>query len=101
IAGPRRLGSGLAEAGDGAVDEPRVQAGERLVAEAEALHGAGAEVLEQHVALADQLFQDGPALGRFQIEREALLVAIDRQEVRRFAADERRPRARVVALAGL
>ncbi len=38
----------------------------------------------------------------FEVERQALLVAVDAQEVRALAAEERRtPRARVVALARL
>ncbi len=45
--------------------------------------------------------QDFLPFGRLQVQGEALLVAVDGEEVRRLAAHERRPAARVVALAGL
>ena len=96
-----RLGAGLAEAGDRAVHEPRVQPGERLVPEAELVHRSRPEVLEEHVALARERLKDLASLGRLEVQGDALLVAVDRHEVRRLALDERRPAARVVALAGL
>jgi hypothetical protein len=86
---------------DRAVDETWLDLGQRFIAEAERLHGAGPEVLQHHVALAGQALEQLAALGSLQIHRDALLAAVDRHEVRRFAAQERRPRARVVALARL
>ena len=47
--GRRPLRPGVAEAGDGAVDQPRVEPRERLVAEPQPVHHAGPEVLPHHV----------------------------------------------------
>ena len=93
----------LAEAGDRAVDQPRPsRPTTRLVAEPQPLHRAGTEVLDQHVGAIEQPLEDRRARRLLQVERQALLVAVDAEEVRALAADERRtPRARVVAAAGL
>ncbi len=101
VAGPGGLGAALSEAGDRAVDEPRVQLAERSVAEAEALHGAGTEVLDHHVGLGEETAENGLPVRRLHVEGQALLVAVDRHEIRRLAPREGRPAARVVALARL
>src|SRR5262249_56641372 len=46
------------------------------LAEAELGHDPGAEVLRHYVGAVDELERDLPALGRFQIERHAALVAV-------------------------
>src|SRR3546814_18848172 len=47
----------------------------------EAIHRAGPEVLDQHVADVDQPPQQVAAGRGLQVDRYALLVAVDRQEV--------------------
>ncbi len=96
-----RLGARLAEPRHRAVHEARVQARERAIAEAELVHRARTEVLQQHVALLDQLPKDLLSFLGLEIQGDALLAPVHRHEVGRLAADERRPAARVVALAGL
>jgi hypothetical protein len=55
---------------------------ELLVAEAEALEYARAIVREQHVRLRDELVQDFLAAVLLEIEGDAALAAVHRQEVR-------------------
>ena len=99
VAGARGLGAALAEARDGAVDQARVQLAKGVVAEAQPRHGAGPEVLQHHVGLGHEPTEDGLSVGRFHVEGQALLVAVDGEKVRRLAAGEGRPAARVVPLA--
>src|SRR5439155_9615910 len=101
VAGAVRLRPGLPKARDRAVDEPRVAARERSVAEPELVHRPGPEVLDEDVALSDERTEDRLALRRLEIQRDALLVAVDGHEVRRLAAREGWPAPRVVALPGL
>ncbi len=100
VAGASGLRPRFAEAGDRAVHELGILVGEGGVAEAELLHGARPEILEEHVTLPDQGAQDRLSLGVLEVEGDALLVAIDRHEVGGFAAHERRPASGVVPLAG-
>ena len=85
-AGTRRVGTVLAEAGDPHHDQPRVVGRQALVVQAPALHGAGAEVFDQHVGLGCQAPQQVLALGLAQIEGQRLLVAGDHVPPQRFAA---------------
>ena len=63
---------------------------------------AGPEVLDQHVGAIEQLLEDPLRPRLLQIERQALLVAVDAEEIRTLLTDKRRsPPARVVAAAGL
>ena len=48
-----------------------------LVAQAHALHHAGAKVVGDDVGVAQQLDQDLATLGGFQIECQAALVAVE------------------------
>ena len=101
VAAAPGLRAGLAEPRDRAIDQARVQAAQRRVADPELLHRARAEVLQQHVALGGQALEDGHARGRLEVEGEASLRAVHRHEVAGFAAHERWPLTGVVALAGL
>ena len=96
-----RLGARLAESRHRAVHQARVQTRERTVPETELVHRPRSEVLEQHVALLRQLPEDLAPLRRLEVQGDALLAPVHRHEVRRLAPDERRPAARVIALAGL
>ena len=68
------LRSGLAEAGNRAVDDVRIHRPEVVVAETEPLHCAGAEVLHDHVGVPRQGLEDLPALRGLQIQRHGPLV---------------------------
>ena len=59
---PMREGARLPEAGDRAIDEPRVDARERGVVEAEPRHHARTEVLDERVGARDQAQEDLPAV---------------------------------------
>ncbi len=74
-------GAGIAEAADRGVDEPGVALGEPLVADAEAVHHAGAEVLDQHVGAVDQATEHLEALLLLEVDHHAALAAVDALEV--------------------
>src|SRR5207245_1430764 len=86
-----------AEGGDRAVDEARVERSERLVAEAVALHDAGAEVLDQHVRRCHQPADQRGARLLADVDREPALVAVQALEVE--AADLGREAAGAVGVA--
>ena len=76
LAGPR-----VAEAAQRRVDDPRVALADRLVAQPEPVHHAGAHVLEHGVGLLAQA-EEGLAVGVvLQVERDAALVPVDAAEV--------------------
>ena len=91
----------LAVARDRAVDELRIERAHRFLAEAEPLHHAGPEVLDQHVGLADQAAHQGDRLGPLQVEREAALAGVELAEVGALAVAQRRALAHVVAFGRL
>src|SRR5688500_381736 len=97
VAGAVGARPGTSERGDRAVDEPRVVGGQRAVAEPELLHGAGADVLDQHVRPLREALDDGDPLGRLEVHRDAALVAVVDDVTGRLAVLVRRPRARLVA----
>ena len=70
---PRTTG---AEARDRGVDERRVELAGLLVAEAQARHDAGPEVLDQHVCRGDELASGGAAVAGLEIEDTAALAAV-------------------------
>ncbi len=98
VGGSVAVGSGLAEARRGAVDEFRVQGREVGVAQAEARHHAGLEVLDEHVGFLRQTPQDLLPAGILQVERDALLPAVDAHEIGAFRTDKRAEGPGVVAL---
>ena len=83
------IGAVLAVARDAAVDQPRIDRGHRLVADAEPVLHIGAIVLHQHVGLRRELLQDRYPVGRFQIERDAAFVALQVLEVAAVARSAR------------
>ncbi len=97
---------GLPVAADRAVHEAGVLLAQGLVADAEPLEHAGAEGLEQDVAVADQATQHLAALLVLEVDADRALVAVQRQEHRRRrgrldALVLRRRPAHVVAHAGV
>src|SRR6516165_7534887 len=65
-----------AKAGDVAIDESGVECREPRRVEADAGQYAGAEILNQHVAPGDQLFQDRAPFSMPEIEGQRALVAL-------------------------
>src|SRR6266542_12743 len=76
---------GLAEARDAAVDQPRVDGTQALVIDPQARLHVGAIVLDHDVRVPDQALEDRHALGLSQIQRHALLVAMQVLEVEAVA----------------
>src|SRR5207302_1111814 len=93
----------VSEAGDGAVDQPRVDRGQRVVAEAELVHHARPEVFPDHVRGLHEALHDLEGVGLPEIERDAALVAVHREEagrhlpLRPLALEELVPRLVAVA----
>lgn len=73
---PTAARTGLAVPGDRRVDELRVLLCEHLVADAELVHGAWAEVLDQNVCGTDEVLEHLLALGCGQIEPDTELAAV-------------------------
>src|SRR5262245_17015090 len=99
VAGAVLARSGAPERRDRAIDEARVERGQRVVAQAEALHRPRPEILDEDVGALDQIAEDLGALRRLQIERQVSLVAVDHEVRRRLPALVGRPGTRLVARA--
>src|SRR3954470_9062218 len=83
LVGLRVLERAGAEALQRRVDQPRVELVQVLPREAETVHHARAEVLDQDVGAVDQLAEDLLALVGLHVEGEAPLVAVEHREVER------------------
>jgi len=95
----RERGAGcLAEAGDLAVDDPRVRSGDRVVTDAEPLERARPEVGDDHVCALAQAARELAAGVVAQVERDRAFVAVGGVVVGRTAlgVGRRRPPPRVV-----
>src|SRR6266852_1210265 len=101
VAGTVLPRAGPSERRDRAIDQARVERGQGVVAEAETLHRARPEILDQDVGALHQIAQHVGTLRGLQIERDVPLVAVDDEIRRRLAALVRRPGARFVARAGV
>ena len=86
LAGPVDIGPLLAIARARAVDDPRVDGLEVLVAVAEPGQHAGPEVLHHHVGLLGHLHDDRVHLAALQVQRDRPLVAVPGEEVRALRA---------------
>jgi hypothetical protein len=96
------IGTILSKAGNRAVDDARLMRADAFVVNPELFDGADAQVLEDDVGGLEQAKEQRLAVGMLQVERDALLVAIQVHEVRRLAGIERRsPGARDFALGRL
>ena len=69
-----------AEARTAAVDEPRVLLLQELPAEAQTVHHADREVLDDHVGLSGQTEEQRLAVGVLQVEDDGLLVGVQHDE---------------------
>src|SRR3989304_4697541 len=72
----------LAGGRDRAADEPRVQRAEARRVTPEPGHDTGAEVVPDHVGDPDQVVEHLAPFGLRQVQRHALLVPVDGEEVR-------------------
>ncbi len=81
VAGARGVGAVLAEAGDRAIHELRIERREAGVVEAIGLEPADLEVFQHHVRLRRQLAQDGLPLGAGHVHGQRTLVAVGAQEI--------------------
>ena len=72
----------LAKAGNGAIDQLRVQRAQRLVADAEAVHDAGPEVFPDDIGAFGELLTISTASGLVRSKGQAALVRIDAEEGR-------------------
>ena len=79
------VGPVLAEAGDAAVDDLRIDLLHVLVVDLQPPLHVGPEVLDDHVGLLDHLQERGAAFLRLQVERHAALVAVQVLEVAALA----------------
>ena len=80
-----RVGAVVAIAGDGADDQRRIVLAQPLAGEAELVHRAGLEVLQQHVGGGDQLLQLGAAFLGGEIDHRGFLAAVEPDEVAALA----------------
>ena len=106
VSGLVLVGTGLSEAGDRAVDQPRIDGRERFVAEPEAFEAAHLEIFDHDVRGPRQSADDLTALWRAEIDAGRFLAPVGRKIVGAekialvFSGDEgRSPAPRVVALA--
>jgi hypothetical protein len=83
VARPLAIGTGLAEAGDGAIDEARIRLAQVLEAEAVTREIAILVVLDQDIALRGELARNSLALGERDVERERPLAAVRGAEIGR------------------
>ena len=90
VAGAVRVGPVLAEAGDRAIDQPRIVRREALVVEAVLRQAAELEILDQHVGARRELLDDALAFLGLEIDRDRALAAIA-GEIVGGAAGGRRP----------
>src|SRR5437773_3458659 len=112
VARPLGVRAGLAEAGDRAVDDPRIDLRQRLVVDAEPLLHVRPEVLDDDVGARRQLLDDLDAARMLEVERHRALVPVQVEEVEaergrvalellaRFDLDYVRPSVRELADGG-
>src|SRR3982075_1199072 len=81
VTGARRVGAVLAEAGDRAIDQPRIVGREALVVEPEFGEPADLEILDQDVGARRQLAHDALAIVGFEVELDRALAAIGRMVI--------------------
>jgi hypothetical protein len=67
-----------------AIDETRIIGGQRLVVQAQLFASARFEILDKRVCAAGHLRDDRPAFRRFQINSQAVLVAVGAQPLLRL-----------------
>ena len=94
---PRRVRAVLAVAADRAEDDARVRAAERLEADAEPVHDAGPERLDDRVGAGGEAEERGGALRAAEVEGDGALVPLHGVERAGLLARDRREPAQPVA----
>ena len=84
-AGTLVIGAVLAEAGNRAIDDARIDLAHALIVDAEFCLHVGAEIFDDDVGLFHQPPEDLEAFRLFQVERHRALVAVQVLEVRALA----------------
>ena len=79
------IGPVVAVARDGAADQRRIIFSQAFQREAELVHRAGLEVLQQHVGACDQLFECGAAVLGGEIDHHGILAAVEPDEIAALA----------------
>ena len=74
------IGPVEAEARTAAIDQARVELAQHVVAEAQSVHHARREILDQHVGLGDQVEEDLLAARLLEVEDHRLLVGIEHDQ---------------------
>jgi hypothetical protein len=108
VARTLRIGAGLAEAGDRAINELRIDGFQAFIVEAVFLEASDLEVLHHDIGFGGQIAQQLLAFGLRHVDGDRLLAAIGGEVIGRIAArsirigDEgRAPASRIVTFAGL
>ena len=96
-----RVGALVAIAGDGAADQRRIVLAQPLAREAELVHRAGLEVLQQHVGARDQRLELRAAFLGGEIDHHRLLAAVEPDEIAALALGRRVIAAGEIALGPL
>ena len=79
------IGAILAEAGNAAIDDARIDLAHALIVDAELCFHVGAEILDDDVGLLRQTLEYLESFRIFQVERDGALVAVQVLEVRTMA----------------
>ena len=91
VAGQVLVRSGLAVAGNRAIDQPGILLFEMFIAQPQPCHFPGFEVLNQHITDANQTPDQLFAGIRLEIDGDAFFIAVGTQVIRAFPAGKRRP----------
>ena len=92
VGGMRRIGPAAAEAEHARIDHPRVDLADVIVAQSQALHGLGTDVVGHDIRRLAEPKHRLAAPGLLQVEQEAALVAVELQKDRAHALRARRAR---------
>jgi hypothetical protein len=79
------IGAFIAIARNGAADQRRIIPLQAFQREAELVHRAGLEVLQQHVGAGDQRFEIGAAVPGGEIDHHGILAAVEPDEIAALA----------------
>ena len=74
------VGPADAEPGARGIDQPGVDLVQPMPADAEIVHRAWREILEQHVGALDHRLQQGPAVLVLEVQRDRMLVLVQHRE---------------------
>ena len=85
---PSGVGAALPEGRGAGVDDLWIDGAHGFVPDTQAIHRAGAEVLDDHIGSLGHAQKNRLAGGRLQIETQASLVPVLRHELHAFAIDE-------------